>query len=44
MLDQETDDANVAAIKAFNDLVLEDDRVDLVMLPISDGLTILRKR
>jgi caffeoyl-CoA O-methyltransferase len=44
VLDQETDDANVAAIKAFNDLVLEDDRVDLVMLPISDGLTILRKR
>ena len=32
------------AIRAFNDLVAADERVDAVMLPISDGLTLLRKR
>jgi caffeoyl-CoA O-methyltransferase len=38
-----TDD-NTAAIKAFNDLVAADDRVEAVMLPIADGLTICRKK
>jgi caffeoyl-CoA O-methyltransferase len=38
------DDENTKALQAFNDLVAGDDRVDVVMLPISDGLTILRKR
>jgi caffeoyl-CoA O-methyltransferase len=37
-------DANLEAIRAFNDLVAADERVDSVMLPISDGLTLLRKR
>ncbi len=37
-------DENTEALQAFNDLVAADDRVDAVMLPISDGLTILRKR
>jgi len=37
-------DENTKALQAFNDLVADDDRVDVVMLPISDGLTILRKR
>jgi len=32
------------AIRAFNDQVAADDRVDSVLLPISDGLTLLRKR
>jgi caffeoyl-CoA O-methyltransferase len=32
------------AIRAFNDLVAGDDRVDVVMLPVSDGLTLLRRR
>jgi caffeoyl-CoA O-methyltransferase len=32
------------AIQAFNDLAARDVRVDTVMLPLSDGLTILRKR
>lgn len=32
------------AIRAFNDLVARDPRVEAVMLPISDGLTIARKR
>ena len=37
-------DAQTTAIRAFNDAVAGDPRVDCVMLPISDGLTILRKR
>lgn len=32
------------AIVAFNDMVLGDDRVEVVMLPIADGLTIARRR
>ena len=31
-------------IKAFNDHAAKDSRVDLVMLPIADGLTMARKR
>ena len=37
-------DENTKALQAFNDLVAADERVDAVMLPISDGLTMLRKR
>jgi caffeoyl-CoA O-methyltransferase len=36
----DADDDNTKAIKAFNDKAAADDRVDVVMLPISDGLTI----
>jgi caffeoyl-CoA O-methyltransferase len=32
------------AIRAINDHVASDDRVDTVLLPIADGLTIARKR
>ena len=37
-------DPQTQAIRAFNDLVARDARVDCVMLAISDGLTLLRKR
>jgi caffeoyl-CoA O-methyltransferase len=37
-------DADTEAIRAFNDLVAADSRVDTVMLPVSDGLTLLRRR
>jgi caffeoyl-CoA O-methyltransferase len=37
-------DDNTKAIKAFNDKVAADTRVDAVMLPVSDGLTICRVR
>ncbi|MBQ0991746.1 O-methyltransferase [Micromonospora sp. PSH03] len=37
-------DANDRAIAAFNDEVLADVRVDPVMLPIADGLTLARVR
>jgi caffeoyl-CoA O-methyltransferase len=42
--DPAADDPATVAIRAFNDLVAADPRVDCVMLPISDGLTLLRKR
>jgi caffeoyl-CoA O-methyltransferase len=44
VLDDNADDANTKAIKAFNDFVASDDRVDVVMLPLADGLTLARKR
>jgi caffeoyl-CoA O-methyltransferase len=44
IVDADSDDENTVALRAFNDLVASDDRVDTVMLPISDGLTLLRKR
>jgi caffeoyl-CoA O-methyltransferase len=40
----DADDENTVAIRAFNDTVAHDDRVDAVMLPIADGLTLARKR
>jgi caffeoyl-CoA O-methyltransferase len=44
VIDDDPDDANRVAIRAFNDRVAADDRVDAVMLPLGDGLTLLRKR
>lgn len=44
VVDDQADDDNTKAIRAFNDLVAADDRVETVMLPISDGLTLCRKR
>jgi predicted O-methyltransferase YrrM len=41
---EDATDDNTLAIKAFNDKVAGDDRVDTVMLPVADGLTICRKR
>lgn len=36
--------SNAAHIQAFNDLVAADDRVESQILPISDGMTVIRKR
>jgi caffeoyl-CoA O-methyltransferase len=44
VLDPDADDADTVALRAFNDRVAADDRVDVVMLPIADGLTFARKR
>jgi caffeoyl-CoA O-methyltransferase len=44
VIDPEKCDESTEAIRAFNDRVATDERVDTVMLPISDGLTLLRKR
>jgi caffeoyl-CoA O-methyltransferase len=42
--DPTDDEPQTRAIRAFNDAVAADARVDCVMLPVSDGLTLLRKR
>jgi caffeoyl-CoA O-methyltransferase len=44
VIEEDPTDENRVAIRAFNDMVAADDRVDTVMLPIGDGLTLLRKR
>ena len=37
-------EADTVAIRAFNERVHRDERVDLTLLPIGDGLTLARKR
>lgn len=44
VIDTTVQDDNTVAIRAFNDMVAADDRVDTVMIPLGDGLTMLRKR
>jgi predicted O-methyltransferase YrrM len=44
VINPDANDENTKAIKEFNDKLAADDRVETVMLPISDGLTIARKK
>jgi caffeoyl-CoA O-methyltransferase len=44
VVDPMTGDENTEALKAFNDAIAADDRVDSYILPVSDGLTLIRKR
>ena len=44
VIDQKMQSEDTRAIRALNDFLATDDRIDMVMLPISDGLTICRKR
>ena len=44
VLERESRDAEARAIQALNDFLADDPRVESVMLPIADGLTICRKR
>jgi caffeoyl-CoA O-methyltransferase len=44
VIDAGNHDAAVQAIRDFNDYAVADDRVDLVMIPIGDGLTLARKK
>ena len=37
-------DSQTRGIETFNDYIANDDRVEKVILPIRDGLTIIRKR
>ena len=41
--DDAVDDENAVALRTFNDLVAGDERVEVVVLPAFDGLTIARK-
>ena len=42
--DASADDENVRAIRALNDRIADDERVDSVLLPLADGLTMARVR
>jgi len=44
VVDDSVTDKDSAAIKAFNDAMANDARVECVLLTIRDGLTLLRKR
>jgi caffeoyl-CoA O-methyltransferase len=44
IVDPEVTDEQTLAMRAFNDAVAADDRVDTAQLTIGDGLTVLRKR
>jgi caffeoyl-CoA O-methyltransferase len=44
VLDPAVTDPDTAAIKAFNDQVLADDRVEVVMLTMRDGVSLIRHR
>lgn len=42
VVDDSNQKANTVAIRDFNDFVAADERVESVMLPLSDGLTLIR--
>lgn len=42
--DPDNDDETTLAIRAFNDHAAADDRMEVVILPVGDGLTFARKR
>jgi predicted O-methyltransferase YrrM len=44
VIDPSVNDADTFAIRTVNEKLLRDDRVDLSLIPIGDGLTLLRKR
>jgi predicted O-methyltransferase YrrM len=44
VIDPKRTDADTVAIRAFNKALLSDERVDLTLLPIADGLTLARRR
>ena len=44
VVDASNQEESTVAIRAFNDRGRDDARVDCVMLAVSDGLTLLRKR
>ena len=44
VVDAAADDENVTAIRALNEKIAADDRVDMTLLPVADGLTLARVR
>ena len=42
--DPSNNDADTVALRAFNDALHHDERVDLALLPVGDGVTLARKR
>jgi O-methyltransferase len=44
VLDQTATDSDTAGVKALNQALRQDDRVEISMLPVADGITLARKR
>ena len=44
VLDPESGDESAATVRQLNESIAGDERVDIVLLPIADGITIARKR
>ena len=44
VFDPTRQDAQTNGVRAFNDLIRNDERVEVVILPLRDGLTIIRKK
>ena len=44
VIEPERQDAQTNGVRAFNDLIRNDERVEVVILPLRDGLTIIRKK
>ena len=44
VLESRDKSADTRAIRELNDLIAQDERVDAVMLPVADGLTICRRK
>ena len=44
VIDSDRQDAQTNGVRAFNDLIRNDERVEVVILPLRDGLTIIRKK
>ncbi|GAB3466581.1 O-methyltransferase [Actinophytocola sediminis] len=44
VVDPAAQDPDTVAIRALNDLLRDDDRIDLVLLPMGDGITLVRKK
>ncbi len=43
VLEEDTKDAQTLGIKRFNDMIAADNRVEKVIVPIRDGMTLIRK-
>jgi len=44
VIDPAQDDDDIRAIRTLNETIATDERVDIAMIPIADGLTLARKR
>lgn len=44
VIDPAVDDLDTTSVRAFNQTLLEDERIDLSLVPIADGLTLARRR
>ncbi|NUH41408.1 class I SAM-dependent methyltransferase [Streptomyces samsunensis] len=44
VVDPDAQDADTAAIRAFNTLVRDDPRVEMSLVPMADGITLIRKK